>query len=167
VSIFPTDIPLDSTGTNADRWHFQLSEPFNGHHAGALLDNGRTVEPVMARTLRRIAGGMGSMLVGAIRVEGGDVLELGDCSTLRHLAPGAAPEPALVPVTAPPKLDPEAAAWAALEAEVAAEEAAKGFPPAAVPASVPAAPTAGAAAHSTPDTEPATPSAKLKSKHGK
>ena len=162
MSIFPTDIPLDTTGLNADRWHFQLSEPFNGHHIGALLDNGRTVEPVMARTLRRIAGGMGSMLVGAIRVEGGDVLELGDCSTLRHLAPGAVTAP-----VAPPKLDPEAVAWAALEAEIAAEEAAKSSPPAAVPASVPAAPDAGAAAHSTPDTEPSTPSAKLKSKHSK
>jgi hypothetical protein len=83
VGIFPTDIPLDESGLNQDRWHFQLSEPYNGHHVGALLENGRTVEPVMGRILRRISGGMGSMLVGAVRVEGGTYLELGDCSTLR------------------------------------------------------------------------------------
>lgn len=132
MGIFPTDIPIDDY--NADRWHFQLNEPFNGHNVGALLENGKTVEPVNGRTLRRIAGGMGSMLIGAVRVEGGH-LELGDCSTL--LPPNAAlaaadesdkaeahaKEAAAAEDKA--KADAEAAELAQFEADLAAEEAAK------------------------------------------
>ena len=112
MGIFPTDIPLDESGLNADMWHFQLSEPLSGHHVGALLELGVSVEPVTVRTMRRIAGGMGSMLIGAIRVAGGAPFEVGDCSELRILV--APPAPAPEPVVEPPNPSVPAAAPASV-----------------------------------------------------
>lgn len=168
MGIFPTDIPFDESGLNADRWHFQLSEPLNGHNCGALLEQGRTVEPVMTRILRRISGGMGSYLVGAVRVEGGPVLKLGDCAwfdgpVVDDAAEKAAharknaeqvallleQEHAAAAKAKADADDAEAAALAELEAEIAAEELAKAntdLPPAAAPEAGSAHPPADGAA---------------------
>lgn len=167
--ISPSDVPIDTSGLNADRWHFKLNEPFNGHHVGALLEDGRTVEPVTGHTLRRIVGGMGSYMVGCVRVDGGERVDLGDVSWFEPPAPAesdderaarAARELAEKTATDGKALaDKAAAEEAAFEAELAAE-AAKLSTPAAAPASVSPA-DAGVAVPST-DAEPATPKAKAK-----
>lgn len=164
--ISPSDVPIDTSGLNADRWHFKLNEPFNGHHVGALLEDGRTVEPVTGHTLRRIVGGMGSYMVGCVRVDGGERVDLGDVSWFDPPAPAASDDKhdsreLAKKVAADIKVlaDKAAAEEAEFEAELAAE-AAKLSTPAAAPASGSPA-DAGVAVPST-DAEPATPKAKAK-----
>lgn len=164
MGVFPTDIPIDAIGSDNDKWLFQLREPLDGHHVHTLLERGRSVEPVTGRIMRRIAGGM--EVIGAMRAAG-DMLELGDCSTLKpttllNVEPEdtqpAAPTTGDAPVEV---VDPEAAELAQLEADIAALDAANASTPAAAPASG-GVPDSGAAVPSTADTQPATQKSKGK-----
>jgi hypothetical protein len=92
VAVSIDQLPEDMVSVLDGRWLFQLTERLNGHLGGALLEEGRTLEPVSNAVLKRFICGQGHVMAGALRVVGPPA-EIGDCASLR-------------PVTEAPQLEP-------------------------------------------------------------
>ena len=90
LSIF--DLPQDDGALPGGLWNVQLADALTDAFAGARFEDGRNVEPLTGRALKRLC--CFQRVVGAVRVEG-DACDLGDVSALKP-APvaDAAPEPA-------------------------------------------------------------------------
>lgn len=115
VSIF--DLPKDDQDVlPAGLWHIALADNLSESFGWMTFELGITTFPIDGRALIRACAFFS--VDGALRVEGGDACELGDCSRLRPAAaPDASAEPApeaadpvVVPVLDPALAAPEAPA---------------------------------------------------------
>lgn len=61
----------DAGGLPIGTWHIRMTDPVNEHLGGVHLREGKTVEPINGRRLRRMIGAMGHRIVSATRVEDG------------------------------------------------------------------------------------------------